>query len=98
MRRVVLADLVNCQDVWMIERDYRVRFLLKPLQALRVPSKAHRQEFECGLAARDHVGGQIDFAHSTASDPLGNFVVTDCLTNWRMTLLILNHLGRETNS
>jgi hypothetical protein len=33
---VVLADLVNCQDIWVIERDYRVRFLLKPLQALRI--------------------------------------------------------------
>ena len=34
MSRVILADLVNRQDIWMIEPDYGARFLLKPLQAL----------------------------------------------------------------
>ena len=63
---MILADLVNRQDIWMIEPDYGARFLLKPLQALRVTGKARGQEFERGLAARCHVGGQIDFAHAAA--------------------------------
>ena len=36
---VILADLVNRQDIWMIEPDYSARFLLKPLQALPSPVK-----------------------------------------------------------
>src|SRR5947199_9105708 len=50
--RVILADLVNRQDIWMIERDYGARFLLKALQALGVAGKARGQESERGLAAR----------------------------------------------
>ena len=82
----------------MIERDYGVRFLLKALQALRVTSKAHGQEFERGFAARCDVSGQIDFAHPAGTDRFRNFVVTDCLTDERISLLILNNLRRETNS
>ncbi len=65
----MLADLVNRQDIWMIEPNYRPRFSLKPLQALDVAGKAHGQEFERGLAARCNVGGQIDFAHPAGADP-----------------------------
>src|SRR5438067_6069061 len=57
MSRVVLSDLVNRQDIWMVEPNYGPRFSLKPLQALRIAGKACRQEFECGLAARCNVGG-----------------------------------------
>jgi hypothetical protein len=42
---VILADLVNRQDIWMIEPNHGVRFLLKSLQALGVAGKAYRQEF-----------------------------------------------------
>ena len=38
--RVILADLVDRQDIRMIERDYGVRFLMKPLQTFRIPRKA----------------------------------------------------------
>src|SRR4051794_37302603 len=55
MSRMILADLVNRQDVWMIEPNYGMRFLLKPLQALGVAGEALGQEFECGLAARCQV-------------------------------------------
>ena len=95
---MILADLVNRQDIWMIQRDYGVRFLLKTLQPLSVPSKAHGQKFERGLAARCNVGGQIDFAHPAGADRFRNFVVADRLTDERISLPILNNLRRETNS
>src|SRR5438270_1251920 len=82
----------------MIERDYRVRFLLKPLQALRVTSKAHGQELERGSAARSHVRGQIDFAHPAAADPFGNFIVTEPLTYEQVSLLIFNNSRRNADS
>ena len=40
MDRVILTDLVNRQDIWMIELHHRVRFSFKPLQALGVAGKA----------------------------------------------------------
>ena len=39
MNRVILADLVNRQNIWMIESNHGACFLLKPLQALGVTSK-----------------------------------------------------------
>src|SRR4029077_8090198 len=81
MSGVMLADLVNRQDIWMIKPNYRPRFSLKPLQALRIAGKAHGQEFERGFAARCHVGGQIDFAHPAGADPFRKFVVADRLAD-----------------
>ena len=77
----------------MIERNYRVRFLLKPLQPLGVAGKPRWQEFERGLAARCHVGGQIDFAHPAGADRFRNFVVADRLTNEQISLPIFNNLA-----
>ncbi len=81
----------------MIERDDGARFLLKALQTVRIPGKAHGQEFERGLAACCHVGGQIDFAHPATAYRFRNFVVADRLTDQRISLPILNNLCRETN-
>ena len=95
---MILANLVNGHDIWMIEPDHRVRFLLKPLQPLSVTSKAQGQKFERGFATRCDVSGQIDFAHPTGTDRFRNFVVADRSTDERISLLILNNLRRETNT
>ena len=95
---MILANLVNRHDIWMIQPDYRARFLLKPLQTLGVAGKTHGQEFERSFAARDNVGRQIDFAHPTGTDRFRNFVVADRPTDERISLLILNNLRRETNT
>src|SRR2546426_8685785 len=98
MSGVILADLVNRQNIWMIEPNYGMCFLLKPLQALRVGGKALGQEFERGLAARCHVGGQINFAHPASADPFGEFVVTNRATDEQIRLPILNNARGQTNS
>src|SRR5207244_10451827 len=98
MSGVILADLVNRQNIWMIEPNYGMRFLLKPLQALRVARKALGQEFERGLAARCHVNGQIDVTHPAGADPFRNFVVTDRLADEQISLPIFNNPRRENNS
>jgi hypothetical protein len=82
----------------MIERDYRVRFLLKALQALRIPGEAHGQKFERGHAARCHVAGQINFAHPATAYPFGNLVVTECLTDEQVSLPISNNARRNADS
>ena len=65
----------------MIEPNYRVRFLLKPLQTLRIAGKACGQEFDRGLAARGNVGGQINVTHPAGADPFRKFVVADDATD-----------------
>src|SRR5215475_5651213 len=97
MNCVILADLINRQDVRMIEPDHGVRFLLKALQALGVARKTQGQQFERSLAASDNVGGQIDFTHPACAYRLGNFVVTNRLADERVTLPSLNNLRREPN-
>ena len=82
----------------MIEPDHGPRFSLKTLQALRVTGKAHGQEFERGFATCCNVGGQINFTHPAGADRFRNFVVADRLTDERISLPVLNNLGRETNS
>src|SRR6266436_352466 len=89
---MVLADLVNRQDTWMIERDDGARFLLKALQAFHIPGEAHGQEFERGLAARCYVGGQVDFAHPATADSFGNFVVTDRLLDEQAGLSLFDNI------
>ena len=82
----------------MIERNYRARFSLKPRRALRISKHRRRQKFERGFAARDNVGGQIDFTHPAGAQQFRNLVVTDHLTNQGIGLLILNDPGRKTDS
>ena len=75
----------------MIEPDYGARFLLKPLQALRIAGKARGQEFERGLSTRRNVRGQIDVAHPAGADPFRNLVVADRLTDEQISLLTFNN-------
>ena len=97
VNRVIFADLVNGQNIWMIERNHCVRFLLKPLETLGVAGKTQGQEFERGLTSRDNIGGEINFAHPAGAYRFRNFVVADRLTDERISLPILNNLGRQTD-
>src|SRR5439155_3146261 len=98
MNRVILTDLVNGQNIWMVESNHRARFLSKPLQPLGVARKTCGQEFESSLAARNDVGGQIDFTHPAGADHFRNFVVANRLPDERLSFLIPNNLRRETDS
>src|SRR6266542_631701 len=98
MSCVILTDFVNRQDIWMIEPNYGARFLLKPLQALRVASKARGQEFECGLATSGNVRSQIDFAHPAGANSFRNLVVADRATDEQISLSIFNNLRRNADS
>src|SRR5213593_770451 len=82
----------------MIEPNYGMRFLLKPLQALGVAGKALGEEFERGLPARNNIGGQIDVAHPAGADPFRNFVVADRPTDERISLPISNNSRRNADS
>ena len=46
---MILADLVNRQDIWMIEPDYGVGFLLKPLQPLGISVKRNGRSLSAAL-------------------------------------------------
>ena len=76
----------------MIEPDHGLRFSLKTLQALRVIGEAQWQKFERGFAARDNVGGQIDFAHPAAAYRFRNFVVADGLADEQASLSLFDNI------
>src|SRR5438093_13420943 len=95
MNRVIFADLVNGQDIWMIERNHCVRFLLKPLETLGVAGKAQGQEFERGLTARDNIRGELTFAHPAGASRFRNFVLAAPHTDELSSLPIPNHLRAE---
>src|SRR6266496_3284945 len=82
----------------MIEPNQGARFLFKPFQPLGVAGKALGQEFERGLAACCHVGGQIDFTHPASADPFRNFVVADRATDERISLPIFDKPRCNTGS
>src|SRR5438045_3405344 len=98
MNRVILADLVNGQNIWMIKPNYRACFSFKPLQPVRITSKARGQKFERGFTPRCNIGSQIDFTHPAAADPFGNFVVADGTTEEQISLPLFNYPRCETNS
>src|SRR5262245_1291660 len=74
MCAIGLADFVNGQDVWMIERRSRLRLLHEAAHTRGVFGKSNRQEFERDLAAELGVFGQINFAHSACTEWRENFV------------------------
>ena len=78
---VIRTDLVNRQDIWMVERSYSVRLLLKPLQPLRITGQVCGQKLERGVSARDDVRSEIHFTHPAGADPFRDFVVADRLTD-----------------
>jgi hypothetical protein len=63
MRRAVIADLVNGDDVRVVKRAGRARLLLEPEQPLVVLRSFVEQQFERDLSFEPHVAGQKDFSH-----------------------------------
>ena len=58
------ANVIDGDDVRMIERDYRARFLAKALHPLRVSDETFRQNLQRHFAILPGVLGQIDITHS----------------------------------
>ena len=57
------ADVMDAEDVGMIERGRRVRFLLEPGTSRGIAGDVGRQHLERHLAAKPRIARAIDLAH-----------------------------------
>lgn len=54
---LIIADVINRQDVWMIERRSRSCFLLKPFQPVSIFGEVNRQNFYRDFTVKPGVFG-----------------------------------------
>ena len=63
-RAIVLAKIMNRQDVGMIERRNRLRLLLEPQHPLRIARKRRRQHLHRHVAIEPRIPRPIHLAHA----------------------------------
>ena len=65
---LVLTNLMNRADIWVVERGRGAGLKLKTLHRLPIPRKFFRQEFERYETAELGVLGLIDNPHPAAAE------------------------------
>ncbi len=71
----VMADVVDGQDVWMVERRNRSGLAFEPAQALFVAKRPVRQHFQREPAPQPDVLRKIDLGHPAGSERLEDSIV-----------------------
>ena len=71
---VVLADIVDRDDVGMIERGERPGFLLEPLPAHGIARDVRRQDLDGDGPVQPLIARPPDFAHAAFAELIENFV------------------------
>ena len=84
---IVLADLVNCADVRMIQRRGSLGFALEAAQRLRVLRNIVGQEFESDKATEVGILGLVHHTHPTAPKLFDDAVMRDDLADHRAEIL-----------
>src|SRR5208283_4359622 len=74
---LVLSDVVDSENVGMVERRDRARFLLKTAQAVGVFGQSLGQNLDGDVAAESGVARAVHFAHPARSERRNNFVRTE---------------------
>src|SRR5215212_594067 len=87
MSSLRFADLMNRDDIWMIQRRDRARFLAEPAQSIFICDEVIGQQFEGHAAAQSRIMGQVDFSHSTAAEKFEDLVWTKRLARQRACLM-----------
>ena len=78
-RAVVLADVVDIQNVRMVQRGRRARLLLEAGQTPAVPGERGRQHFDGHIAAQAGIADTVDFAHPARPEQSEHFVHADAI-------------------
>ena len=74
---VLETDLVDGEDVRVVQRRGGVRFLLEPVEPLRVRRVLRRQQLERDAAAQPRIVRQVHLAHPTNSESLLDAVMAE---------------------
>src|SRR5581483_9160537 len=72
---ILLIDLINCADIWMVQSGGSLGFALEAAESLSVMSNFVGQKLEGHKAAELHILGLVDHAHTTTADFLDDAVV-----------------------
>ena len=81
---VLLADVVDRADVWMVERRGGPGFTLKAAQGLGITRQIVGDELERHGTVQPRIFGFVDHAHPAAAELLDDAVVRERLTNQRV--------------
>jgi hypothetical protein len=76
---VLLSDVMNCADVWVIQRGRGLCFALETGECLLVAGNLLGQELQCDEAVKPRVLGFIDHTHTAATELFQDAVVGDGL-------------------
>ena len=78
---VVLANLVDRADIWVVQSGGGASFALKTVERERIFFRLGRQELERDMAAQVDVLGFVDNAHPSAAQLREDTVVRDGLAD-----------------
>jgi hypothetical protein len=84
---VRLADLVNRNHVWVIERRRGARFLFKAAHVVVILEQRGGQQLERYLSSQSLVFGQINLCHAAGSEPRENLVAINRLPDPRLSIV-----------
>ena len=71
---VVVADVIDHQDVGMIQCPGGNGLLCEPALARRINDGRLRQNFDCDFSMEPRIAGPIHFAHAAGAEPAGDLV------------------------
>src|SRR4030095_7927825 len=89
MRAISFADLVNGQDVWVVERGGRFRFVFETSHAIRIFCEGGGQYFERDLAFESGIFCQEDFSHPATAEQADDLVMPDAAPDRRLIAIII---------
>ena len=78
---ILLPNLMNRADIWMIERRGGLRLALEPRQSLSVFDDVIGQEFQGDKAVEGYILGLVDHAHPAPAKLLDDAVVRNRLAD-----------------
>ncbi len=81
---VLLADIVDRADMWMVQRRCGLGFTLEATERIGIGGEVLRNELERNGTMQPRIFGFVDDAHAAAAELLEDAVVGERLTDQRI--------------
>jgi hypothetical protein len=78
---ILVADVMNGGDVWMVEGGGSERFALEPLQRLRILSQVRGEELQGDVPVQPQVLGFVHHTHASAAQQPEDVIVRNGLAD-----------------
>jgi hypothetical protein len=80
MERLARTDVMHDQNIGMIQRTCRTRFLLESVQTRCISGEARWKNFDCDITTKLHIPSLVDFSHPARTDLRADFITTQFCT------------------